>query len=166
MSLGKIAIDDHMSVNKEGLESCPARDLFNLPLFSLALHFLIHCPFCLFHKPPVSGIAGKWSRFFRKAFFSLVVWGFLYCCVWRWKIQSSRVHSRRNDHTGRVPDLVICNKTKTARVKRIVYKITVSPFYDIWFWDDGTMKKTWGRAGGSRFEDAKIFTGSDQDRLD
>lgn len=142
MLLGKIAIDDHMSVNKEGLESCPARDLFNLPLFSLALHFLIHCPFCLFHKPPVSGIAGKWSRFFRKAFFSLVVWGFLYCCVWRWKIQSSRVHSRRKDHTGRVPDLEICSKGEKKCLQDHSKPLL---WYMVWRWwhYEKDMRQSW-----------------------
>lgn len=39
-------------------------------------------------------------------------------------------------------------------------------FYDPWFGDGGTGKRTEGRPGGSRAEDAKILLGSDKEGQD
>lgn len=39
-------------------------------------------------------------------------------------------------------------------------------YYDIWFGDDSTERKTGGGAGGGTAENGKIFSGSSQDGQD
>lgn len=53
-----------------------------------------------------------------------------------------------------------------GKKEREVYKMAARPAMLCEIWNDGTEKKTGGRAEGGRIEDVTIFIGSDQNKQD